>query len=117
MLWTQGERDVVIGATAQYEANLNELIADVRTRYGAGLPLFVSQLSSGQTNLIDRASNAALNELRQAQSDVAAGDPDTYLILTDTFVLNSENLHFNAAGENVGATMRALPQRWRKALR
>jgi len=99
MLWTQGERDVVIGTSGQYQANLVEFIADVRTRYGTDLPFFLSQLSSGQTDLVRRASLAELNAVRQAQANVAAIDPNSYLIVTDTFGLNSDDLHFNAAGQ------------------
>ena len=99
MLWTQGERDVVIGTTDRYEENLTEFIADVRSRYGEELPFFISQLSFGQTNLVARASQSALDQLRQAQANVAAVDPDTYLIVTDTFSLLSDDLHFDAAGQ------------------
>jgi hypothetical protein len=54
MLWTQGERDARIGrTTAEYEADLIEFIADIRTRYGANLPFFLNRLSTGQTDIPD----------------------------------------------------------------
>jgi hypothetical protein len=96
MLWTQGERDAKDNrTTAQYEADLTEFIGDVRTRYGADLPFFVSQLSSLQTNI----SAAQLAEIRPAQANVAAVDVHTYLITTDTFGMQGDNLHFDAAGQ------------------
>lgn len=99
MLWTQGERDVSIGTSAAYETNLNGLIADVRTRYGTDLPFFVSQLSSGQTDLVERSSQAEFDAVRNAQAAVAANDPNTHLIVTDDFELWSDALHFNSAGQ------------------
>ena len=96
MFWTQGERDVVTGRTAaQYEADLNEFIADVRTRYGADLPFFLSQLSSGQTAL----SSTGLADIRTAQANVAASDPLAWMIDTDAMTLKTDNLHFDAAGQ------------------
>ena len=96
MLWTQGERDARNGRTqVQYEADLTEFIADVRARYGAALPFFVSQLSSDQTNL----PAAGLAAIRAAQANIAAADPDTVMTVTDTFGLMTDNLHFNTDGQ------------------
>jgi hypothetical protein len=71
----------------------------VRVRYGASLVFFVSQLSFDQTDVVARASEAAFDEVRQAQANVAADDPISYLIVTDAFPLKNDNLHFNAAGQ------------------
>jgi len=95
MLWTQGERDARLGFEAAYETNLHEFVADVRSRYGVGLPFFVSQLSSQQTSL----PASGLAKVRQAQASIAAVDPDTYLIVTDTFDMGDDNLHFSSAGQ------------------
>jgi len=95
MLWTQGERDARLGYEAQYEVNLNAFIADMRTHYGGDMPYFLSQLSSGQTNL----PAAGLSGVRTAQANVAAADANAHLIITDTFGLKTDNLHFNAAGQ------------------
>jgi hypothetical protein len=97
MLWTQGERDAKLDrTTAQYQADLTEFIADVRTEYGADLPFFLSQLSVLQTDI----SEEQLGEIRLAQANVAAGDSNAYLINTDSFgVKSTDNLHFNAAGQ------------------
>jgi len=96
MLWTQGERDAKTGRTAaQYEADLNEFIADMRTNYGTVLPFFLSRLPDGQTNI----PAAALTEIRRAQANVATSDPLAYMIDTDGFGLKGDKLHFDAAGQ------------------
>jgi len=95
MLWTQGERDAKTNRTgAQYEADLVEFVADVRTRYGADLPFFLSRLSSGQTNI----PAGQLAEIRAGQGDFASGDPHAWMIDTDPFALKSDALHFDSAG-------------------
>lgn len=101
MLWVQGENDAKksdrpggVDYSAQYEANLNAFIKDVRKTYGEKLPFVLSRLSSGQTAVGDH-----LNELRASQEKVAAADPLTKMVDTDSFPLNSDNLHFSAAGQ------------------
>ena len=95
MLWTQGERDAKDNrTTAQYQADLVEFIADVRTRYGDDLPFFLSQLSIEQTNI----SAAQLEEIRAAQHNAAAMDSNVFMINTDSFGMKSDNLHFDALG-------------------
>ena len=37
--------------------------------------------------------------MRQAQANVAATDPNSYLVVTDTFGLHGDALHFNTAGQ------------------
>jgi hypothetical protein len=96
MLWTQGERDAKTGrTTAQYQADLDEFIADVRTRYGAGLPFFLSRLSALQTDM----TPTQLGEIRTAQDNVAALDASAYLIDTDGMGIKTDNLHFDASGQ------------------
>tara|TARA_Y100001001_G_scaffold68567_1_gene66625 strand:+ start:145 stop:426 length:282 start_codon:yes stop_codon:yes gene_type:complete len=46
-----------------------------------------------------RASLAELNLVRDAQANVAATDPNSYLIGTDPFALHSDDLHFNTEGQ------------------
>jgi hypothetical protein len=95
MLWTQGENDVQDGrTTAQYEADLNEFIADIRTRYGSGVKFFISRLSDNQT----WRPASEINEIRTAQDNVAAADPLSYLIDTDGFEMRNDNLHFEETG-------------------
>ncbi|MFN3168052.1 MAG: sialate O-acetylesterase, partial [Phycisphaeraceae bacterium] len=96
MLWTQGERDAKTNrTTAQYEFDLNEFIADIRTNYGADLPFLLSRLSSGQTNI----NPTQLSSIRTAQQNVADNDPLAFMIDTDGFGIKGDNLHFNAAGQ------------------
>lgn len=95
MLWTQGENDARDGEADAYEANLANFIASIRGSYGAGLPFFLSRLSSGQTDL--PADQLAI--VRSAQDSVAAADADTFLIDTDAMSLSGDNLHFDADGQ------------------
>lgn len=95
VLWTQGESDANgTRTTAQYEADLNELIADVRNNYGANLPFFISRLADTQTHV----SMTAKADIRLAQENVAAADPYAFLIDTDGFSVG-DTLHFSTAGQ------------------
>ncbi|MCH7229101.1 Ig-like domain-containing protein, partial [Haloferula sp. A504] len=94
MLWTQGERDAANGrTTAEYEADLNEFIADIRARYGADVAFFISRLSILQTG-----REPGLHDIRAAQDNVAAADPNAYLIDTDSFDISGDNIHFTGTG-------------------
>ena len=101
MIWMQGESDVPT-ASAAYYANLTNFIADVRLTYNLPkLPFVVARLSASQTG----AGNVTLlNVVRQAQTDVAAADPWTGLVNTDTFPLKSDALHFDTAGQQALGT-------------
>jgi iduronate 2-sulfatase len=95
MLWTQGETDANgTRTTAQYQTDLNELIADVRSNYGADLPFFISRLADTQTHV----SMTAKADIRSAQENVAAADPFAFLIDTDGFSVG-DTLHFSTAGQ------------------
>ena len=95
IVWVQGERDVRQGFHNNYEVNLTEFIADIRETYGDGLPFVVVRLSSGQTDLpLDN-----LSVVRAAQTEVANADPRVALIDSDSFGLLSDDLHFNALGQ------------------
>ncbi|BCX48667.1 hypothetical protein HAHE_25750 [Haloferula helveola] len=95
MLWVQGERDAGSSEAANYETNLTNFIADIRLTYGSGLWFVVSRLSSGQT-----AVNAGgLATVRAAQDAVAAADSLTALLDTDGFGMKTDNLHFDATGQ------------------
>ncbi len=95
MLWVQGERDAGTAEASNYETNLTNFIADIRLTYEPDLWFIVSRLSSGQT-----AVNAGgLATVRAAQSAIAAADPLTALLDTDGFDMKTDNLHFDAVGQ------------------
>ena len=96
MIWHQGESDTSSGAYANaYVTNLAEFISDVRATYGADLPFVIGRLSDLQTAL-----NAThLETVRAAQTALAADDPFTGLVDTDPFALKTDNLHYNATGQ------------------
>ena len=94
----QGERDSNSSADARvYEANLTEFIGDIRATYGADLPFVIGQLSENQTGT--NGSDGTREFIRAAQANVAAALPNTELVVTNSFGLKSDNLHFNAAGQ------------------
>ena len=95
-VWMQGESDADNDAGANaYQANLAAFISDVRATYGASLPFLISRLSAGQT-----AINATrLATVCAAQDAVAAADPLTGILDTDSFGMKSDNLHFDGAGQ------------------
>ena len=97
MLWLQGERDAVVSdafANA-YEANLTEFIGDVRNEYGADLPFLIGQLSSNLTAV----NSVRLATVRQAQENVDNALANTALIVSESFSIKSDNLHYDAAGQ------------------
>ncbi len=95
LVWLQGESDAVAAYASSYQDNLTAFIADLRATYGADLPITIARLSSGQTNL----TTSYLNQVRAAQDAVAAADPRSGIIFTDSYGLNSDYLHFNTAGQ------------------
>ena len=95
MIWSQGETDIGRGYADNYQANLTEFIADVWTTFVPDLPFIVIRLSDGQTQL----DATGLATVRAAQMAVADADPNADWIDTDTFGLKSDNLHFNADGQ------------------
>ncbi|MEY3895205.1 MAG: hypothetical protein RLZZ214_724, partial [Verrucomicrobiota bacterium] len=95
MVWLQGESDATAAYAPSYQTNLTNFITDVRATYGAALPFVIARLSSGQTNL----NSTYLNQVRAAQDAVNAADPRTGILITDSFGLNADNLHFSAAGQ------------------
>ncbi len=123
MLWTQGIRDGREGRNAtQYQADLENLIADVRSNYGADLPVFISRLSINMTTASVAADGYTvpscrvgrdtptcpadpalpgygLNGIRTGQEAVVANDPLTFLIDTDAFEVANDSAHFTTEGQ------------------
>ena len=95
MTWMQGESDDTVAST--YRTNLTAFIADVRMTIQTNLPFIIARLSSGQTYL----SSNGLAVIRAAQASVAAADPWSGLVDTDSFPLNADALHFSASGQQM----------------
>lgn len=95
MVWMQGESDATASAAGNYQANITAFITDLRATYGLSLPFVICRLSSQQTSI----DSTWLNTLRAAQDAVAAADPRTGIISSDDFGMKSDNLHFDAAGQ------------------
>ncbi len=96
LVWMQGESDTNSLTRANaYQNNLTNFIADLRATYGANLPFVIGRLSDGQT-----ANDATGMDIIQAAQDaVAATDPLTEIVNTNSFSLKSDNLHFDANGQ------------------
>lgn len=94
LVWMQGESDDSVAST--YATNLAAFIADVRATFRTNLPFVIGRLSTGQTAI----AATPLATLRQAQATVAAADPWTGLVDTDTYPVKvADHLHFDAAGQ------------------
>lgn len=95
MIWMQGESDAVATYSVQYQANLANFINDIRLTYGADLPFVIGGLSNYQTSL----NTTYRNDVRAGQEAVADGDPLTGIVNTNGFQLKSDNLHWDAIGQ------------------
>ncbi len=92
MIWHQGEGDVNDGQHLAYESNLTTFIADVRATYESNLRFGIVQLSNNQG--LDPTKLAVV---KQAQANVAAADPLSYLVTTDDLPTIPGNIiHFGA---------------------
>lgn len=106
MIWVQGESDIDNGngavTSANYGANLTQLISDIRQTFQPDLRFFLSEISINQTSLTNNSTKLAnFNTLRSGQLSVVANVPRTYLIDTDgaNFTMKSDNLHYDAGGQ------------------
>ncbi|MCK4564966.1 MAG: hypothetical protein KAU94_09880, partial [Verrucomicrobia bacterium] len=92
MLWHQGEGDVNDGQHLAYESNLTTFIADVRATYESNLRFGIVQLSDNQG-----LEPTKLAVVKQAQANVAAADPLSYLVTTDDLpTIPGAIIHFGA---------------------
>lgn len=108
MVWFQGESDAVVvdgtNYADQYQVNLTRFIADVRATFPENMPFVIGRLSLKQTALDANYRNT----IRAAQNAIAAADPRVGIIDTDTFGMKSDNLHFDAAGQqSIGSAFAA----------
>ena len=100
-VWLQGEGDTNVEADSlAYEANLGTLFTDVRTRWGAGLPVFLPYLHDNNTGTYEA-------NVRTAQETYAAGDANCHGY--DPDALGYTAAHFTTQGlADLGAGLAAL---------
>lgn len=101
MLWQQGETDTGSAtASNNYETNLTNLIARVRTDLagGASLPFVIGSLSDSQYSDINTPGSGPY-KVRQAQEVVAAADPTVGLVITDGYTVRADGIHFDHDGQ------------------
>ncbi len=101
LIWWQGEGDTPVAAgrtKAAYKLDLDALIAQIRTDYGATTPVIMPNL--GRTTATEGAgyTDAAWEEIRDAQVDVANASVYNYGISTIQFALD-DTVHFGDAGQ------------------
>jgi hypothetical protein len=100
MDWMQGESDAVINSgvdeSLAYQTNLTNFIDDVRLTYGADLPFVIGELSVNQTGTGAAQQRA---NVMAAQVAVSKALPDVGIVNTNSFPLNSDNLHFSTVGQ------------------
>lgn len=105
MLW-QGEGDVLAGRTkAQYKADTDSLFAQLRTDYGAGLPVLINQLGRSTALDTDGVTDAGMEAIRDAHV-AASHDAGCWGIVTfDQPIVDV--VHFSAAAQLVIAQRQA----------
>lgn len=96
MLWMQGENDAINASSANsYQNNLNNLIADVRSRYNSNMDFVIGRLHEELTPFFYTEANT----VRQAQANVANSASNNFLVDTDGFVVNPiDGVHFDSSG-------------------
>ncbi len=96
MLWMQGENDAINAAyAASYQSNLTNLIADVRSRYGANMDFVIGRLHEELAPFYYTEANV----VRTAQATVAQANPRNYLVNTDGLTVNPvDGVHFDSSG-------------------
>jgi carbohydrate esterase-like sialic acid-specific acetylesterase len=96
MFWMQGESDSAEGQSeAAYKANLENMVADIRTTLNApSMPFFLGELADWNP------SSSSDDRLRDVQLQIADEDPDAYFVETVGLTRrdNNTNVHFDAAG-------------------
>ena len=94
MFWYQGETDAGNSTSASsYEANLNKLVAAMRTDFSTpNMDFFIGRLRNG-------IPRTYLSTVRAAMESVAATDANAHLVDCDNLALNADNIHFSASGQ------------------
>ncbi len=98
--WMQGEWDALTASyAAAYEGNLAAFIAALRAACGdPALPFIVGRLNA-HIEECPYFTFPYLDVVRAAQAAITTSVPRTALVDTDDLPLNSDNLHFTAAGQ------------------
>lgn len=96
MIWHQGEGDAGSALNAgNYQTNLTNFIADVRSTFDDDLKFGIVQLSDNQT-LLDPTNRATV---KAAQAAVADADLLSYLVVSDDQPMGgSSTIHFGTIG-------------------
>lgn len=115
--WMQGESDTLPNAlegyngadiddkpAVEYEANLNQMVGDLRTRYNTDMAFVFGRIRN-RTN-----SNFYVTEVRQSMHDSAAADNRVALVTTDDFNV-SDSVHFASHQAELGNRFFAAYQR------
>jgi hypothetical protein len=104
--WMQGEADAQQGrTTAQYQQDLTNFIAQVRADFNnPTLPFIFGLINNADTMATGSGpvqySGPGTAAVRQAQMNVAATVPNTYLVNTDSFErMSTDIIHFDSVGE------------------
>ena len=94
MIWMQGESDSSDLERAQaYEQNLTNLIQSIRSDLGVpNMPFVIGQISN-------QYGYTYGSIVQQAQYNVSQTLPNTALVITEDLTLNSDNIHYDAAGQ------------------
>jgi hypothetical protein len=91
MLWHQGESDAIEGQHNNYQTNLTNFIADIRSHYGVHLPFLL-----GETRLDDATLASELNVINNAK--IAIADADAYTAFVEAADLSfQDRWHFTSA--------------------
>ncbi len=122
VLWSQGERDgfaidnnTTGVSQGSYEAALRNMIATFRAHYGSTMPFFIFKTGT-QTN----ASDAGFAAIRDAQEDVGASDPYSFIAFRGAYDFwwrgeMGNIVHYTQAGYNQMGTQGAGMVSWFRA--
>jgi hypothetical protein len=116
MLWQQGEADTSGTAADNYQANLTNLIARVRTDLngGAAFPFVIGSISDSQYGSAITTVGTGSYKVRQAQQTVATADPTVGIVITDGYSTRpNDSIHFDhtaqvTLGQSFATAMQAL---------
>jgi Carbohydrate esterase, sialic acid-specific acetylesterase len=96
ILWHQGETDVPLMAAPEYQAKLDSVIDDLRSRYGAGLPFLLGQMVAEEMEL----SGKNYGPINAVHADTPNRRPRTAFIPGAPSSINGgSDRHYNAAGQ------------------